>query len=690
MSVNRASEVWKEIKPFALRDLKAIQDAKNVNSSVNSGYFIILYDVSTQKLKYYSASLVGLQAALAAAGTGDIVYLPPETIELSDVLLPLKISSTRVDVVAMVVTTSPPANWNTPNYDDNAWSSPDLGHDVTPVGDSETLWLGATQQRVLFRQPFTLDAVAISSAILSWDGDDKTNGLYVNGELVDSWPTAVSGDDHPVRTVDVTSQLNLGAQNVIAMDQTDVIVGGNAGVTWELVINYAQTTIPVGVEVAGMGENCILQGGIENNGILTNVLVTGQILGSGSYHVYDTDSAWKTNKQIISKVATGEAPFEIESSTLNTNLNADLLDGEHGSAFVKQLNKTNATAAPAVTDDSGDGYTVGSVWIDVTNDEAYICVDATEGAAVWINLSASTPTAHAATHQSGGGDAIKLDDLTAPDDNTDLDVSTVSHGLTPKLPNDATLYLNGLGGYSTPAGGEGGSTTGWNSDANTWTYDSADAPTFVASVNADMTAVLSTGMRIKLTQTTVKYFIVTAVGAFSGGASLITLYGGTDYTLANAAITNPAFSTCRAPLGFPLDPAKWTVEVTDTNNLSQANPTQNTWYNLGSLSITIPIGIWNLIYFVTLRLTDSLTGSYAVFSTLSVANNSESDVSMTAGLFCAGASSIFSGLNRSRFLSLASKTVYYLNERTNSLNLDSISVRGDYGLTVIRAVSAYL
>ena len=45
-----------------------------------------------------------------------------------------------------------------------------------------------------------------------------------------------------------------------------------------------------------------------------------------------------------------------------------------------------ATAAPAVTDDSGDGYSVGSDWIDVTNDVAYKCVDATVGAAVWLEI----------------------------------------------------------------------------------------------------------------------------------------------------------------------------------------------------------------------------------------------------------------------------------------------------------------
>lgn len=40
--------------------------------------------------------------------------------------------------------------------------------------------------------------------------------------------------------------------------------------------------------------------------------------------------------------------------------------------------------------------------------------------------------AHATSHQSGGTDAIKLDDLAATDDNTDLDASAAKHGLMPK------------------------------------------------------------------------------------------------------------------------------------------------------------------------------------------------------------------------------------------------------------------
>ena len=48
---------------------------------------------------------------------------------------------------------------------------------------------------------------------------------------------------------------------------------------------------------------------------------------------------------------------------------------------------------------------------------------------------------HASRHQSGGSDAIKLDDLVAPDDNTDLDASTSAHGLFPKFPNTKQVLL---------------------------------------------------------------------------------------------------------------------------------------------------------------------------------------------------------------------------------------------------------
>ena len=50
-------------------------------------------------------------------------------------------------------------------------------------------------------------------------------------------------------------------------------------------------------------------------------------------------------------------------------------------------NNYAATTAPTVTDDSGAGYAVGSEWIDVTNDNSYVCADASVGAAVWLQTN---------------------------------------------------------------------------------------------------------------------------------------------------------------------------------------------------------------------------------------------------------------------------------------------------------------
>ena len=49
----------------------------------------------------------------------------------------------------------------------------------------------------------------------------------------------------------------------------------------------------------------------------------------------------------------------------------------------------------------------------------------------------------------------KLDDLAAPDDNTDLNASTTKHGLLLKLDNSATNFLNGQGAWAAPAGSGG-------------------------------------------------------------------------------------------------------------------------------------------------------------------------------------------------------------------------------------------
>jgi len=51
------------------------------------------------------------------------------------------------------------------------------------------------------------------------------------------------------------------------------------------------------------------------------------------------------------------------------------------------LHKLDAVAAPTINDDSNSGYTVGSVWINITSDQSYICTDSTDNDAVWVNTT---------------------------------------------------------------------------------------------------------------------------------------------------------------------------------------------------------------------------------------------------------------------------------------------------------------
>ncbi len=89
---------------------------------------------------------------------------------------------------------------------------------------------------------------------------------------------------------------------------------------------------------------------------------------------------------------------------------------------------------------------------------------------------------------------------------------------------------------------------GWISSTMTWTYVSAS--TF--SLSGDWTGYFAVGDKIKLTQTTLKYFYV-CKSTFTGvsGITSVTITGGNDYSLANAAITSPYISRSSNPSGFP-------------------------------------------------------------------------------------------------------------------------------------------
>lgn len=83
---------------------------------------------------------------------------------------------------------------------------------------------------------------------------------------------------------------------------------------------------------------------------------------------------------------------------------------------------------------------------------------------------------------------------------------------------------------------------GWLPISHAWTYASATTIT----VPSGAAARYAKGDKIRLVQTTTKYFYVVAVAD-----TLLTVTGGSDYSVANAAISDIFVSKASSPVGFP-------------------------------------------------------------------------------------------------------------------------------------------
>lgn len=186
-----------------------------------------------------------------------------------------------------------------------------------------------------------------------------------------------------------------------------------------------------------------------------------------------------------------------------------------------------------------------------------------------------------------------------------------------------------------------------------------------------------------------KYFLVSKVAA-----TAVTVYGGTDYVLTNAAITSPYVAGIKAPNKFPMDQSKWSVEFNSDALQTKNTPTGGTWYQVGTHQISVPIGAWKLSFFATLEaFWGSATDLALNYICLSTSNSSSSNSDLVASMILTGASAtnliLAETLFREKYINISSKTTYYmLHQAANSIS--ALYVRGDASRTVIRAVSTLL
>ncbi len=240
--------------------------------------------------------------------------------------------------------------------------------------------------------------------------------------------------------------------------------------------------------------------------------------------------------------------------------------------------------------------------------------------------------------------------------------------------------------------------TGWVQTNETWTYSSYDSTnkTGVITVPTDATTKYSVGMRVRFTNNSAtQYGIITKITA-----TAMTVYFGTDYSLTNAAITVPYYSSHKAPFGFPIDPAKWTVTTSNTNDCLKTSPVSGTWYGDTGLSstganISLPIGAWRVEWSATISSRLESAGICSVFGSLSTSASSESDNTFTVEQQINAISTPARNdvtLGRLGNINVSAATTYYLIAKTATAGLNSMGFRNSTASipAIIKAVCSYL
>ena len=195
-------------------------------------------------------------------------------------------------------------------------------------------------------------------------------------------------------------------------------------------------------------------------------------------------------------------------------------------------------------------------------------LDATDGMIIW-----NTTTDRANLYQDGDWTVPTMNtDVTLAGNNYFLDEDAMGTDSNTKVASQQSVKAYVDSGTVTMTNKTltspvlQGDVDGWVGANETWTYASATTIT----VPSGAASTYQKGDKIKLTQTTVKYFYIVGVAD-----TVLTVTGGTDYTVANAAISLNYYSKVENPQGFPgwFDVTTPTWDVATFDNGAGGQPT---------------------------------------------------------------------------------------------------------------------
>ncbi|MCK5821854.1 MAG: hypothetical protein KAH17_08205, partial [Bacteroidales bacterium] len=148
-------------------------------------------------------------------------------------------------------------------------------------------------------------------------------------------------------------------------------------------------------------------GNVSNTGVHRNQFQNNQIYGASNLTTTaivvrgNADKNNFSNNNITGNGNAWDTGISLQSSTQDGNLvrgnrfnNTTTTIVNSATATIFGIGAIVDTTTPTVSDDIGDGYGSGDIWVDTNNDDAYILLDETLGSAVWTQIDGaggSTP-----------------------------------------------------------------------------------------------------------------------------------------------------------------------------------------------------------------------------------------------------------------------------------------------------------
>lgn len=261
----------------------------------------------------------------------------------------------------------------------------------------------------------TVGGMLTSTGTIAANGGITTTGLTSSGQVLG-----------PVGTVGAPAFSFTGRTNTGVYSPAAATLGLTAGGAQVLQATATNLTLPVGLTVSG-GD--LVLSGPNISGTLAARPVAGIAnriyLATDTNEIYrDTGATWvgtgvswsnvssvpaaistyavnmdqnvrttdsPTFSRLTSTVATGTAPFTVASTTAVTNLNADLLDGQHG-AYYRDATNLNAGTVAVARGGTGLGTTPTNGQLLIGNGTNYTLAGITAGNGVSVTNGAGSIT----------------------------------------------------------------------------------------------------------------------------------------------------------------------------------------------------------------------------------------------------------------------------------------------------------